>query len=163
MKKYLISVLCITIILSAILTGCQTSSGNITDTSSNTSVEQNPNGTTDPSDELPNKYIAVRSVSELERMRGMSFCKDEATLNDYLITVEGGGAESKEDLTTFVSLSDSIPYVKLIDGEITFISYTSSNESTLFSAITLPSPVKGISFLILSISSNASSALFNAP
>ena len=53
MKKCLIPVLCITIILSAIFTGCQTSSANITDTSINTSVEPNSNGTTDPSDEIP--------------------------------------------------------------------------------------------------------------
>ena len=41
----------------------------------------------------------------------------------YLRGVEGGGAESREDLISFINLIDSVPMINLIDGDITWIAH----------------------------------------
>lgn len=72
---------------------------------------------------LPNRYIGVRSLAQLNEMRAMIVEKNEDNLAQYLRSVEGGGARTRDDLITFIDLVDSLPIIKLIDGDITWIAY----------------------------------------
>ena len=71
----------------------------------------------------PHIYIGVRSLDQLDEMRSMIDEKDDQKLNLYLLSVEGGGAKNREDLISFINLIDSIPIIKLIDGEIIWIAH----------------------------------------
>ncbi len=87
----------------------------------------------------PPPAISVRSMQELDEMREMMLCRDEAKLEQYLRGVEGGGADNREDLSFFVDLIDSVPYVKFIEGDVSWISYT-NNEKAEVLYISLNSP-----------------------
>ncbi len=75
----------------------------------------------------PPKTIELHGLAELEKMRQMLTCQDESELDAYLSSVLGGGAESREDLTAFVDLMESLPIMTLIDGDITWLSHQSAN------------------------------------
>lgn len=77
----------------------------------------------------PGVSIGVRSLEELDEMREMINCKDSEKLEKYLRSVEGGGAESADDLKVFVNLIDVVPYVSLIGGEITWINRSCADNS----------------------------------
>ena len=79
-----------------------------------------------PSVPLPS--ITLQSLAELETMREMIACEDEQVLNDYLHSITGGGAQSRQDLIDFVGLVDNTPYVQMIDGEITSLTYNKTDE-----------------------------------
>lgn len=72
---------------------------------------------------LPNEAIGIRSVEELNYMRTMLSCTDQEKWSDYLRSVEGGGAHDKQDIANFINIVDSTPYVELIEGDISWISY----------------------------------------
>lgn len=72
-----------------------------------------------------NESIEVRSLKELAEMRDMVSCTDEEVLQAYLLSKS---VNSKDDLTDFIALVDSIPYLELIEGEITWI-YNSRGQS----------------------------------
>ena len=71
----------------------------------------------------PSPTIRLQSLAELETMREMVDCEDEQVLNDYLHSIVGGGAQSRQDLIDFLSVVDNTPYVQIIDGEITDLIY----------------------------------------
>lgn len=75
----------------------------------------------------PAPSIGVRSLAELETMREMAVSKDKTAVEQYLRSVEGGGADSQKDLKQFLSIVDSTPYVALIEGEITWISHSAGH------------------------------------
>ncbi len=77
----------------------------------------------------PPKTIELQGLADLEKMRQMVTCQDENELDAYLRSIPGGGAESREDLTKFVDLVESLPIMTLIDGDITWISYSSPSET----------------------------------
>lgn len=70
----------------------------------------------------PQEYIGVRSLSQLNKMSLMLQSSDQE-LNSYLLSIEGGGANSREDLEYFLELIASLPYFEIIDGEIAWIAY----------------------------------------
>ena len=80
----------------------------------------------DPSVPLPS--ITLQSLAELETMREMIACEDEQVLNDYLHSITGGGAYSRQDLIDFLNLIDNTPYARFIDGEITSLTYNKTDE-----------------------------------
>ena len=80
----------------------------------------------DPS--VPQPSITLQSLAELETMREMIACEDEQVLNDYLHSITGGGAYSRQDLIDFLHLVDNTPYVQMIDGEITSLTYNKTDE-----------------------------------
>ncbi len=117
MKKTLfISIL----ILLFLLVGCKSSNSHLSNANSSTS-ESSGSSQADP---LPNESIGVRNLEALNEMREMIECTDEEKLNQYLRSVEGGGAHSREDLIGFVSIIDSLPLAKLIEGDIVWLSYS---------------------------------------
>ena len=79
-----------------------------------------------PSAPLPT--ISLQSLAELENMREMVACEDEQALLDYLHSIVGGGAQSRQDLIDFLHLVDNTPYVQMIDGEITSLTYNKTDE-----------------------------------
>ena len=86
----------------------------------------------DPSNSPPT--IRLQGLDELETMREMIACKDEQVLNEYLHNIAGGGAHSRQDLIDFVNLVESTPYVQVIDGEITDLTYYGTDERFSVSA-----------------------------
>ncbi|MBR5602029.1 MAG: hypothetical protein IKW24_05310, partial [Clostridia bacterium] len=86
----------------------------------------------DPS--VPPPTICLQGLAELETMREMIACKDEQVLNEYLHNIAGGGAHSRQDLIDFVNLVESTPYVQVIDGEITDLTYYGTDERFSVSA-----------------------------
>lgn len=89
--------------------------------------EQSDTGEILPPDEPPYEppaSIILDGLSELEEMRGMAVCTDEDVLQAYLDGIKGMGASSRGDLTAFLELLDSLPYLPVLEGEITSIQYT---------------------------------------
>ena len=85
----------------------------------------------------PYEYIGIRSLTQLEEMREMILCEDENTLSEFLKSVEGGGAHSREDLIKFVSLVEQLPVIELTHGSITWIAhYNSDGNDTVFISTT---------------------------
>ena len=72
--------------------------------------------------------ISVDSLAELDKMREMISCTDEEVLNNYLRSLSGGGARSRDDLILFLNVLDSLPILEIIDGEIIWISYFFDDE-----------------------------------
>lgn len=99
----------------------------------------NSTGTRDDNDnghKEPPKSIGVRSLDQLNEMRQMVLCADENELHKYLNKIEGGGANSRDDLIDFLNLIDSLTVLDLIEGNITWIS-NSKDESTGTSVVYL--------------------------
>lgn len=80
-------------------------------------------GTEEPVHEPP-AMIILDSSAELAEMREMAVCTDEDALYDYLWSLKGMGASSRGDLTAFLELLDSLPYLPVLEGEISSIRYT---------------------------------------
>lgn len=119
MKKIFI----VFILIPFLLVGCQVNKHNAENFDEINSVTDNSSDGFQ-NEPLPNEMISIRSIGELARMREMISCTNKKELNDYLLSVEGGGAHSKDDLIKFIDLVDSIPYIALIDGDISWISYS---------------------------------------
>ena len=66
--------------------------------------------------------IEVRSIEELETMRQMATSSDRAAVEEYLRSVSG--ADDQKDLIRFLALVDSVPYPVILEGDITWISYS---------------------------------------
>ncbi len=75
-------------------------------------------------DEPTDNTIIINSLTELDKMREMLSCTDEAKLNNYLKGIAGGGANSRTDLVNFINTVDSAPLLSVAEGDITFISHT---------------------------------------
>ena len=86
----------------------------ITSVTPNTSVDTN---TSEPP--VYDFNISVNSIDELKKMREMVGCTDDEELNEYLKTVN---ASSVDDLIEFIDIVDNIPYIKVFDGDISWIS-----------------------------------------
>ena len=72
--------------------------------------------------------ITVHSWEEFEQMRSVVSSEDDARIDAYLQTVQGSNSIdavqiSKDNLVHLVALVDTIPYIELLDGEITCIYY----------------------------------------
>ena len=122
MKILRISI-CLIVCLVFIFGGCQKEQGDtIGDTSQNDHKEPDDGtdkGLSDYQDLITDLYIEVRSAEALAKMREMASCSDEKLLKEYLQT-SGSGAMTKEELEQFIKLIDTIPYVSLIEGELTW-------------------------------------------
>ena len=121
MKKLVL----ILIALVFILTGCQKQPE---DELQNNTKGNDSENTTNHVD--PNPSINIHGLEELEKMREMAESKDEEALNLYLRSVNGGGAHNREDLIAFLDLIDSLPILKLIDGEINRICHEEGERPT---------------------------------
>ncbi len=130
MKKTILVLFCIALFL---MVGCHeastdttantTNTTNTTITNNNTTPQTTPKRNTPSAEPLTSHSLSVHSLEELDEMREMILCTDEERLQQYLISVEGI-ADTREDLIDFVSLIDSIPYLDLIQGEISWINHS---------------------------------------
>lgn len=71
--------------------------------------------------------ISINSLEKLKEMRQMVECEDEETLKLFMRSVNGGGADSREDLVEFLQLIDSLPILNFFDGTVTWISHETGN------------------------------------
>lgn len=113
--KRIVALALILIMLLAVLTGC---------------------GKSQETEGPPWPAIGVRSMAQLNEMREMVSCADEEKLNEYLRSVEGGGARTREDLVAFLNLIDYLPVLELLKGDITWINHgkdIAGNESVVIS------------------------------
>ena len=72
---------------------------------------------------VPLPSIGLRSLAQLDEMREMILCTDEEKLDQYLRSIEGAGAKSREDLVSFLNMVDSLPILEILEGDITWISH----------------------------------------
>lgn len=89
-----------------------------------TTTDSGEDATEPPDVPQPPESIDLRSAAELAEMREMILCQDEQELQQYLSSVMGGGAQSRQDLIDFVNLVDTTPFVHLLQGEITWLNYS---------------------------------------
>ena len=75
----------------------------------------------------PPEAISVRGLAQLSEMRSMLKSSDEE-LEIYLRSVEGGGADSRADIEYFLAIIDSVPFLEVIDGEISWISLSPDSD-----------------------------------
>lgn len=109
MKIMRISI-CLLICMVFVFTGCQQKKTNSTDDTTQNMYKEPPEY---------DLYIEVHSEQELSQMREMIGNSDEKALEEYLKT-SPNGAKSREDIENFVKLVDTVPYVSLIEGELTW-------------------------------------------
>ena len=109
-------IMLIILILSIFLSGCQDVKNSSEETTSNEKI------TTDRI--LPSQTIEVRSLEEFNKMKEMSVCDDEAQLQRYFQSFMFNGPQSKEDLSAFVNLIDSMPIIPILDGNIVWICFS---------------------------------------
>ena len=127
MKK-IICILLVLIVISTSLFGCNVPVDNA-DTDGSIAMDQSKASNdltenTDVYNEAPGeKSISVRSREELSEIRDLLYSKDEEKLENILMQ-----GYTIEDMSTFLDVIDSIPYVMMIDGDITWASYHESSK-----------------------------------
>ncbi len=131
MKKTLTIIL--TSILLISLIGCNSLKDDVFVDNEDINVNNNNNSVDTSTDfahtEPPQKdTITVRSLDEFTHMKDMLSCKNEEELGEYLMSVEGSTFDNREldvnDLSNFVRIVESVPFIELIEGKITWISYS---------------------------------------
>ena len=122
MKKWFIALM---VLLMIVLIGCQSNNTSEEDHNGNS---ETATGAQQLNHSEPPKSIGVRSLEQLDEMRMMSKHSDEE-LAAYLLGIEGGGADSREDIENFLDLIESLPVLELINGDIIWIAH--SYEQTL--------------------------------
>ena len=115
MKKVLITMM---LILSMFLSGCQ----DVEKISEQTNSSDKITSTID----LPSHTIEVRSLEDFNKMKEMSVCDDESQLQQYFQSFAFERPQSKEDLSAFVNLIDSLPQIPILEGNITWICFSHS-------------------------------------
>lgn len=115
MKKVLITMM---LILSIFLSGCQ----DVEKISEQTNSSDKITSTID----LPSHTIEVRSLEDFNKMKEMSVCDDESQLQQYFQSFAFERPQSKEDLSAFVNLIDSLPQIPILEGNITWICFSHS-------------------------------------
>lgn len=105
MKKFVFILFLVSIVLSA----CQLQTQNTSTSNNNNHYE-------------PDKSISVRGLDEVLTMREM-LTASEDVMHQYLRSI-GGGPHDRKDLENFLQLLNTLPYVPLIDGEISWISHS---------------------------------------
>ena len=115
MKKVLITMM---LILSIFLSGCQ----DVGKISEQTNSSDKITSTID----LPSHTIEVRSLEDFNKMKEMSVCDDESQLQQYFQSFTFERPQSKEDLSAFVNLIDSLPQIPILEGNITWICFSHS-------------------------------------
>ncbi len=65
-------------------------------------------------------------------MRAMAVSADTAAVEQYLHSVDGGGADTQSDLVNFLKLYDALPKLNLLDGEIIWICLSVSENASIF-------------------------------
>ncbi len=115
MKKVLITMM---LILSIFLSGCQ----GVEKISEQTNSSDKITSTID----LPSHTIEVRSLEDFNKMKEMSVCDDESQLQQYFQSFAFERPQSKEDLSAFVNLIDSLPQIPILEGNITWICFSHS-------------------------------------
>ena len=117
-KKLLMLVIALTIIMC----GCQkVGDTNTIDQQSNNEI--NATEIANKSEHAGKISIIIKSLDQIDEIKAIINEEDEAKAFDTLIEFPGAGLKSKEDLVRFLEVVNDLPTLKLIDGEISTISY----------------------------------------
>ena len=93
-------------------------------------------GTSSNSEEMdPVRAIVLRNTQQLQEMQDMANSEDETALEQYLLTVEGGGADNREDIVEFLNVVEELPIPDIIDGKVIFIQYRSDAQDATISVM----------------------------
>ena len=65
----------------------------------------------------------------------MAVTEDEEALAQYLLGVEGGGADSREDIVEFLDVVESLPIPDIIDGKVILIQYREDAQDATISVM----------------------------
>lgn len=133
MKKILISIILILILF---LVACQNvdeqnnipaqSDSNVENDQAVVGNTSNEIDKTVAEEPLPNRSIEINSIGKLNEMRDMLLCDNEAQLEQYIQNTADSGIQSKDDLSAFVKIIDSLPQISILDGDITWIRFSHS-------------------------------------
>ena len=119
---FILSIVCI-----LLFTGCSyPPKTNNTDNPSETSLELSSTITEENGFQAPprNDGISFYSLEELERLNILLTCKNSEELEENLKGLIHGGQWNPQKIDALATKLESLPYVTLIDGEITWIDYT---------------------------------------
>lgn len=83
---------------------------------------------TDSGEEEPVEAIVLRNLEAYEQLYNMAQTEDEEALQQYLLSIEGGGADSREDIMDFLEVVERLPIPELIDGKVIYIQYRAEAE-----------------------------------
>jgi hypothetical protein len=130
MKK-IFALLLIIVVYITILAGCNTPTDN-TDTNKSSDVITTESETldealenTNPNGEPPVTYgKSVDSLYELSQMREIFYCTDKEKLESTLLH---WGCYTAEELLPFLNAVDSASYIDILNGDITWVSYSESD------------------------------------
>ena len=128
MKKILSILLCLIIVS---LCSCNTPTDNSnTDASSDiitdgSEASEKASENTNQNEAPPITYgISIDSLDELSQMREIFYCTDKEKVESTLLH---WGCYPAEELLPFLDVVDSVPYIDIIDGEITWVAYSESD------------------------------------
>ena len=106
-----------------LITGCQEQNSDLNDKddeSKESEVLTDDAVVEDQDEPISDMCIEIRSASELEKMREMANNTDNKALEAYFQS-STSGVKSKEELVQFVDLVDSVPYISILEGDLTWI------------------------------------------
>lgn len=112
------------------ITGAPDGDGTVSDSEENDPAPGATNG-----DEDPVRAIVLRNTQQLEQMQEMANSEDETALEQYLLNVEGGGADNREDIVEFLDVVEELPIPDIIDGKVIFIQYRSDAQDATISVM----------------------------
>lgn len=99
------------------------------------SGEQNENPGPTIGNADPVTAIVLRNLEAYEQACDMAVTEDEEALAQYLLGVEGGGAESREDIVEFLDVVESLPIPDIIDGKVILIQYREDAQDATISVM----------------------------
>jgi hypothetical protein len=99
------------------------------------SGEQNENPGATPGDADPVTAIVLRNLEAYEQACDMAVTEDEEALQQYLLGIEGGGADSREDIVEFLDVVESLPIPDIIDGKVILIQYREDAQDATISVM----------------------------
>lgn len=93
-------------------------------------------GTLSNSEQMdPVRAIVLRNTQQLQEMQDMANTQDTQALQQYLLSLEGGGADNREDIVEFLNVVEELPIPDIIDGKVFFIQYRSDAQDATISVM----------------------------
>ena len=83
----------------------------------------------------PVRAIVLRNTQQLQEMQDMANTQDTQALQQYLLSLEGGGADNREDIVEFLNVVEELPIPDIIDGKVFFIQYRSDAQDATISVM----------------------------
>lgn len=130
----------ILVIISAIISfsGCNNASNNVeSDNFSTQSIDTIPISTEKQTQVIYSgppmkRSVSVDSLEELSQLRELMSCTDQQELESSMLKF---GILNINDLSNFLAMVDSVPYLNVMDGNITWIAYDEYEENIEYTVL----------------------------